>query len=66
LFGERPAVDAVRVFNEATGRAIVAGRSHHNAAGGRFDLAASGVLGSTATVSAPTVRATPKHTHFGD
>ena len=65
LFGERPAADAVRVFNEATGRAIVAGRSHHNASGGRFDLAASGILGTAASLSAPTVRATPKHTHFG-
>lgn len=69
LFGERPAVEAVRLLTESMGRAIATGRSHHNTCGGRFDLGASGVLGASAIVDASTVttvRATPKHTNFGD
>lgn len=69
LFGERPAVEAVRHLNESMGQAIVDGRSHHNASGGRFDLGTSGVLGSagiSAASSVPSVRATPKHTHYGE
>jgi len=62
LFGEIPAEQAVKAFNERTGSEIREGRSQHGA-GGKLALPATGlVTGARAPLVA---RATPKHTFFG-
>lgn len=68
LFGERPALEAIRAFNRRAGQAIVQGESRHVPGSGRFDIAAGR---SAAAATAITTRAatsslvTPKHTYFG-
>jgi hypothetical protein len=63
LFGEAPAEQAFKYFNEQAGEAIRQGRSYHTPQSGRLNLAASGIVAATV---APTVaRATPKHSFFG-
>lgn len=63
LFGERPALDVVKAFNEHMGRSIVDGRSRHVPERGRFVLPTAA---SVAAAAVPAVgRATPRHTHFG-
>lgn len=64
LFGERPALDVVRQFNEQAGRSIIDGRSRHVPDGGRFVIPAA--PSSAAVAAVPAIgRATPSHTHFG-
>ena len=61
LFGEAPATDAVRAFNEQTGKGIRDGRSWHDPQKGRLIIPTS-----VATIAAPSVvRATPKQTFYG-
>jgi hypothetical protein len=65
LFGEKPTGDAIQEFNRALGNTVTTGQSHHRPQGGRFDLAASGVIATAAATTPSIVRATPAHTHFG-
>lgn len=61
LFGETPARDAVRAFNERNGSAIGAGRSRYDSLKGRLVVPTA-----SAASSAPAVaRATPRHTFYG-
>lgn len=63
LFGEAPAEQAFRAFNERMGKAIRDGRAQHVAGSGRVSLPAGGLVTGVAT---PTVaRPTPRHTFFG-
>lgn len=63
LFGERPALDVVKAFNDHLGRSIVDGRSRHEPERGRFILPSAAAVAAAAT---PAIgRATPRHTHFG-
>ena len=61
LFGEAPAKDAVRAFNERTGNEIGSGRSWHDPQKGGLVIPAS-AASITATSGA---RATPPHTFYG-
>ena len=61
LFGEAPAKEAVRAFNERTGGEIDRGRTKHDPRTGGLIVPAS-----VASVSAPSVaRSTPPHTFYG-
>jgi hypothetical protein len=63
LFGEAPAEDAFRAFNERAGAAIREGRSRYMPGSGELSLPASGLVTG---VSAPAVaRAAPRNTFFG-
>jgi hypothetical protein len=67
MFGERAAIEAVKQLNERTGQQIVYGQSRHTPGSGRIVLptvAEVAALGVAVTPGA--LRATPKHTHFGD
>ncbi len=61
LFGEKPAVDAFRVFNERIGDDVRSGRSRHRPDVGGLVIpgAATGIGASSAS------RATPSHRFFG-
>lgn len=65
LFGEKPASEAIVGFNRKAGASVASGQSFNRPQGGRLDLAASGVIGTTAATVPSLVRATPAHTHFG-
>ena len=57
LFGEEPAKEAVRVFNEQTGKEIGGGRSQH-------DLQKGGLV--IPVITTPSVALpTPQHTFYG-
>ncbi len=59
LFGEFPAMEAVRAFSKRTGTEISAGRSGH-------DPEKGGLIIPTASVAVPSVtRSTPRHTFYG-
>jgi hypothetical protein len=63
LFGEAPAEQAFRAFNERFGAAVRDGRSQHIPQSGRVSLAGTGIVSG---VAAPAVaRTTPRHTFFG-
>lgn len=57
LFGEVPATEAVKAFNERMGTAIRDGHSRHNPGKGR--------LGIPAIVTPPVSRPTPRHRFYG-
>ena len=61
LFGEAPAKEAVRTFNERTGDEIGGGRSRHDRPKGGLIFPASA---ASATVPSVT-RSTPRHTFYG-
>ena len=61
LFGEAPARDAVRAFNERNGRAIGDGRSRYDSLKGRLVVPTAVAVSSAPAVS----RATPPHTFYG-
>ena len=61
LFGEVPAMEAVRAFNERIGNEIVSGRSQYDPQKGSLFIPAS-----AAVIAAPSVpRSTPRHTFYG-
>ena len=61
LFGEAPAKDAVRAFNERTGGEIGRGGTRHDPRNGRLVVPAT-----VASVTAPSVtRSTPRHNFYG-
>ena len=61
LFGEAPAMEAVRAFNERTGGEIGSGRTKHDPRNGRLVVPAS-----VASVAVPSVtRSPPRHTFYG-
>lgn len=63
LFGEAPAEQAFRAFNERIGAAVRDGRSQYVPQTGRVSLAGTGIVSG---VAAPAVaRATPRHTFYG-
>ena len=59
LFGEAPAMDAFRTFNQRAGNDIRGGRSRHNSDGGALIVPSAGLIAASVT------RATPKHTFYG-
>ena len=61
LFGETPARDAIRAFNERNGNVIGGGRSRYDSHKGRL-VVPTAVAGSSAPVIA---RSTPRHTFYG-
>ena len=61
LFGETPAKDAVRAFNERIGGAIGGGRSRYDALKGRLVVPAAAAASSAPAIA----RATPRHTFYG-
>jgi Second Messenger Oligonucleotide or Dinucleotide Synthetase domain len=63
LFGEGPAEQAFRAFNERFGNSIRQGRSRYSTDGGRLSLPGSGLVAGAA---APLItRASPPHTFYG-
>ena len=62
LFGEAPAEQAFRAFNERFGDAIRQGRSRYSTDGGRLSLPASGLVAGAAPSIA---RASPRHSFYG-
>ncbi len=61
LFGEAPTTEAVRAFNELTGKEIGGGRSQHDPQKGGLVIPVA-----VASVAAPSItRATPRHTFMG-
>jgi len=67
MFGERATIEAVKQFNERTGQQIVYGQSRHTPGSGRIVLPTAAEVAALGVAAVPgVVRATPKHTHFGD